>query len=177
MHIYFSDIFFLLKFKISVILFKFSHLSSLSPHAGPAYTFPPLPISGPFFPDVPVFHVPSDTVFPSQPRASISSIFISATAPMFSVSSLLFKGVDPDAKVGGTDCCVKPTFSSWASVGRCNKNPGYAVGSRPDAIYTSLCRLRRLTNECRLEGDKTHEIFHFLSKKVGGTFPMWSPPS
>ena len=23
-------------------------------------------------------------------------------------------------------------------------------------------------NECRLEGDKTHEIFHFLSKKVGG---------
>ena len=24
-------------------------------------------------------------------------------------------------------------------------------------------------NECRLEGDKTHEISHFLSKKVGGT--------
>ena len=23
-------------------------------------------------------------------------------------------------------------------------------------------------NECRLEGDKTHEIVHFLSKKVGG---------
>ena len=23
-------------------------------------------------------------------------------------------------------------------------------------------------NECMLEGDKTHEIFHFLSKKVGG---------
>ena len=40
--------------------------------------------------------------------------------------------------------------------------------SRPDAIYTSLCRLHRLTNECRLEGDKTNEIFHLLSQKVGG---------
>ena len=45
--------------------------------------------------------------------------------------------------------------------------------TRPDAIYTSLCRLRRLTNECRLEGDKTHAIFHFYAKKWGGgTFPM-----
>ena len=43
-------------------------------------------------------------------------------------------------------------------------------GTRPDAISTGLCRLRRLTYECRLEGDKTHDIFHFLSKKVGGHF-------
>ena len=42
--------------------------------------------------------------------------------------------------------------------------------------YTPVS-ITQADNECRLEGDKTHEIFHFLSKKVGGgTFPMWSPP-
>ena len=30
-------------------------------------------------------------------------------------------------------------------------------------------------NECRLEGDKTHEIFHFLSKKVGGGHFLCGP--
>ena len=44
-------------------------------------------------------------------------------------------------------------------------------------LYTPVS-ITQADNECRLEGDKTHEIFHFLSKKVGGgTFPMWSPPS
>ena len=43
-------------------------------------------------------------------------------------------------------------------------------------LYTPVS-ITHADNECRLEGDKTHEIFHFLSKKVGGTFPMWSPPS
>ena len=44
-------------------------------------------------------------------------------------------------------------------------------------LYTPVS-ITQADSECRLEGDKTHEIFHFLSKKVGGgTFPMWSPPS
>ena len=43
-------------------------------------------------------------------------------------------------------------------------------------LYTPVS-ITHADNECRLEGDKTHDIFHFLSKKVGGTFPMWSPPS
>ncbi len=32
-------------------------------------------------------------------------------------------------------------------------------GVRPDAISTSLCRLRRLTNKCRLEEDKNTRDF------------------
>ena len=40
-------------------------------------------------------------------------------------------------------------------------------GTRPDAISTSLCRLRRLTNECRLEEDKNTQD---LLKKWGGHF-------
>ena len=44
-------------------------------------------------------------------------------------------------------------------------------------LYTPVS-ITQADNECRLEGDKTHEIFHFLSKQMGGgTFPMWSPPS
>ena len=35
--------------------------------AGIAETFPFLPVSGLFFPDLPGFHVPSDSVLPSQP--------------------------------------------------------------------------------------------------------------
>ena len=34
-------------------------------------------------------------------------------------------------------------------------------------LYTPVSSMQA-DNECRLEGDKTHEIFHFLSKKVGG---------
>ena len=34
-------------------------------------------------------------------------------------------------------------------------------------LYTHVS-ITQADNECRLEGDKTHEIFHFLSKKVGG---------
>ena len=34
-------------------------------------------------------------------------------------------------------------------------------------LYTPVS-ITQADNECRLEGDKTHEIFHFLSKKVGG---------
>ena len=46
---------------------------------------------------------------------------------------------------------------------------GGGGGTRPDAryIYTPVSIIQA-DNECRLEGDKTHEIFHFLSKKVGG---------
>ena len=43
-------------------------------------------------------------------------------------------------------------------------------------LYTPVS-ITQADNECRLEGDKTHEIFHFLGKKVGGTFPMWSSSS
>ena len=47
------------------------------------------------------------------------------------------------------------------------------LSSRPDAIYTSLCRLRRLTNECRLEGDKSFIKHMKFSTKWGeGTFPI-----
>ena len=34
-------------------------------------------------------------------------------------------------------------------------------------LYTPVS-ITQADIECRLEGDKTHEIFHFLSKKVGG---------
>ena len=34
-------------------------------------------------------------------------------------------------------------------------------------LYTPVS-ITQADNECRLEGDKTHEIFHILSKKVGG---------
>ena len=43
-----------------------SHLFPPSPCA----PFPSFPVSGPFLPDVPGFKVPSDSVFPSQPRSS-----------------------------------------------------------------------------------------------------------
>ena len=36
-------------------------------------------------------------------------------------------------------------------------------------LYTPVL-ITQADNECRLEGDKTHEIFHFLSKQVGGHF-------
>ena len=42
------------------------------------------------------------------------------------------KGVDPDTKVGGADCCVNPTFSSWGSGGRC-KPPSGVRGRAPEA--------------------------------------------
>ena len=57
----------------------------------------------------------------------------------------------------------------WTRVGRWG-----TVGTRPDAI-SSLCRLRRLTYECRLEGDKTHDIFHFLKQKSGGGHFLCGP--
>ena len=59
-------------------------------------------------------------------------------------------------------------------------DPCRSVGDGGDAsrryLYTPVS-ITQADNECSLEGDKTHEIFHFLSKKVGGIFPMWSPPS
>ena len=55
-----------------------------------------------------------------------------------------------------------------------------SVGDGGDAsrryLYTPVS-ITQADNECRRQGDKTHDILHFLSKKVGGTFPMWSPPS
>ena len=35
--------------------------------------------------------------------------------------------------------------------------------------------ITKADNECRLEGDKTHEIFHFLSKKWGGGHFLCGP--
>ena len=50
-------------------------------------------------------------------------------------------------------------------------DPCRSVGDGGDAsrryLYTPVS-ITQADNECRLEGDKTHEIFHFLSKKVGG---------
>ena len=74
------------------------------------------------------------------------------------------------------------TFSSPTVVHHASMDPRRSVGDGGggDAsrryLYTPVS-ITQADNECRLEGDKTHEIFHFLSKKVGGTFPMWSPPS
>ena len=50
----------------------FSHFVAvyLCKVAGLAETFPLLPGSNPFLPDVPGFQVPSDSVLPSQPRSS-----------------------------------------------------------------------------------------------------------
>ena len=41
-------------------------------------------------------------------------------------------------------------------------------GVRPDAISTSLCRLRRLTNECRLEEEQNTRDFPLFKPKSGG---------
>ena len=50
-------------------------------------------------------------------------------------------------------------------------DPCRSVGDWGDAsrryLYTPVL-ITQDDNECRLEGDKTHEMFHFLSKKVGG---------
>ena len=50
-------------------------------------------------------------------------------------------------------------------------DPCRSVGDGGDAsrryLHTPVS-ITQADNECRLEGDKTHEIFHFLSKKVGG---------
>ena len=50
-------------------------------------------------------------------------------------------------------------------------DPCRSVGDGGDAsrryLYTPVS-ITQADNECRLEGDKTHEIFHFLSKKSGG---------
>ena len=62
----------------------------------------------------------------------------------------------------------------WTRVDRWGTGGGGDASRR--YLYTTVS-ITQADNECRLEGDKTHEIFHFLSKKVGGTFPMWSPPS
>ena len=44
---------------------------------------------------------------------------------------------------------------------------GTGGGASRRYLYTPVS-IMQADNECRLEGDKTHEIFHFLSKKVGG---------
>ena len=62
---------------------------------------------------------------------------------------------------GGDGLVSEPTFCSW---GRdCEK-----VVVRPDAISTSLCRLRRLTNECRLEEEQNTRDFPLFKPKSGG---------
>ena len=74
------------------------------------------------------------------------------------------------------------TSSALAHLVHCIHGPVSIGGGRGGGgasrryLYTPVS-ITQADNECRLEGDKTHEIFHFLSKKVGGTFPMWSPPS
>ena len=68
-----------------------------------------------------------------------------------------------------------PTVVHHASMDPCRSEGDGGDASRR-YLYTPVS-ITQADNECRLEGDKTHEIFHFLSKQVGGTFPMWSPPS
>ena len=57
-------------------------------------------------------------------------------------------------------------------------DPCRSVGDGGDAsrryLYTPVS-ITQADNECRLEGDKTHEIFHFLSKKVGGGHFLCGP--
>ena len=45
---------------------------------------------------------------------------------------------------------------------------GGAGVTRPDAIPTSLCRLRRLTNECMLEEEQNTRDFPLFNPKSGG---------
>ena len=47
-----------------------SYSISLCGVVGPLETFPSLPVSGPFLPDVPRFQVPPDSIFPPQLRSS-----------------------------------------------------------------------------------------------------------
>ena len=47
------------------------------------------------------------------------------------------------------------------------RSVGDGGGASRRYLYTPVS-ITQADNECRLEGDKTHEIFHFLSKKVGG---------
>ena len=68
-----------------------SHLSLPSLCAGAAdlaETFPSLPVSGPFLPDLPCFLVSSDSVLPGSSSTALPLHIISATALMFSVSCL-----------------------------------------------------------------------------------------
>ena len=57
-------------------------------------------------------------------------------------------------------------------------DPCRSVGDGGDAsrryLYTPVS-ITQADNECRLEGDKTHEIFHFLSKKSGGGHFLCGP--
>ena len=72
-----------------------------------------------------------------------------------------------------TILCPSPTVVHHASM-----DPCISVGDGGDAsrryLYTPVS-ITQADNECRLEGGKTHEIFHFLSKKVGGRVPPPSP--
>ena len=60
----------------------------------------------------------------------------------------------------------------WTRVDRWGTGGGDA--SRRYKLYTPVS-ITQADNECRLEGDKTHEIFHFLSKKVGGGHFLCGP--
>ena len=53
----------------------------------------------------------------------------------------------------------------WALIGGGTGGGGWV---RPDAISTSLCRLRRLTNECRLEEEQNTRDFPLFKPKSGG---------
>ena len=70
------------------------------------------------------------------------------------------------------------TFSSPTVVHHASMDPCKSVGDGGDAsrryLYTPVS-ITQADNECRLEGDKTHEIFHFLSKKVGGGHFLCGP--
>ena len=55
-----------------------------------------------------------------------------------------------------------------ASMGVNRWGDGGGGGARPDAISTSLCRLRRRTNECRLEEEQNTRDFPLFKPKSGG---------
>ena len=74
-----------------------------------------------------------------------------------------------------TILCPSPTVVHHASMDPCiSVGDGGGDASRR-YLYTPVS-ITQADNECRLEGGKTHEIFHFLSKKVGGARPPRPPP-
>ena len=54
------------------------------------------------------------------------------------------------------------------------RSEGHGGDASRRYLYTPVS-IMQADNECRLEGDKTHEIFHFLSKKVGGGHFLCGP--
>ena len=94
-------------------------------------------------------------------------------------SSCMITGNGSSCMITGSGSSCMPTGSgSSCMVGVHRWGRG---GGRVPTLFlqtTSLCRLRRLTNECRLEDKNTCDFSLFKQNSGGGgAFPMWSPPS